>query len=326
MYESLCRRRGRKRDAGACARLGSADFHEGSRHDFLGRHEREASEAVHGNAQEKGAFIEKLSRRMVDSRNVMCAWDYIAARSGETPGVDGMRCSDLSDAEAWDLVRTTCGAIEDGSYRPAPDKTLSIPKTGGNGFRSLSIPTVIDRTVQRAIVQAIQPFVDQMLDANSMGFRPKRSCHKALAKAEKLAVGQVRWFWVAEDLKDAFPSVPQNRLLDVIQLYTPNPELVRLIETVIRTDSGRGLRQGGNLSPFLLNLYLDHHLDRPWRHRHPDIPLIRYADDILLLCRSRMEAEAVYAEMKKMLLPAAMSLKGSPETAIRDLEAGQDVS
>src|SRR5438105_785835 len=104
----------------------------------------------------------------------MCAWEYIAARSGETPGVDGMRCSDLSDAEVWELIRTTCAAIEDGSYRPAPDKTLSIPKTGGYGLRFLSIPTVTDRSVQRAIVQAIQPFVDAMLDDNSMGFRPGR--------------------------------------------------------------------------------------------------------------------------------------------------------
>ena len=103
---------------------------------------------------------------------------------------------------------------------------------------------------------------------------------------------------------------PQHRLLDVVRYRLPDEGIVRLIERMVLTETGRGLRQGGCLSPLLLNLYLDHHLDRRWRMRHPDLPLIRVADDILVLTRNQEEAQQTWTDLREMLLPAGMPLKG----------------
>ena len=165
--------------------------------------------------------------------------------------------------------------ILDTTYRPGRDRRVPIPKASGHGTRTLLIQSIIDRLVQRAIVQTVQPYLDPTFDEQSYGYRPGCDRQQALARAERLALSANTWVWLTEDLKDAFNQVPQRRLLDVVRHRLPNEGIVRLIEHVVLTDTGRGLRQGGCLSPLLLNLYLDHHLDRRWRMRHPDLSLLR---------------------------------------------------
>ena len=92
--------------------------------------------------------------------------------------------------------------------------------------------------------------------------------------------------------------------------------------SAVLPEKKRGLVQGSPLSPILLNLYLHHHLDRPWRKKFPTIPLVRYADDILILCRSIGEAREAHASLKEMLVPQGMQLKGTAETAVRNLARG----
>lgn len=323
MYDSPCQRRG-KCDAGVHARRKSADLHQGVPQDILGRHDREASHAAHADSRTRQAFVDQLLARTAESRNLMCAWATIAATSGDTPGKDGMRCSDLDLPKAWELLRTVSKALQHGTYRTAPDRELEIPKSSGNGTRKLHIPTVVDRTVQRALVQTLQPYLESAFDEDSFGYRPHRTRQQALARAEQLASGAGCWVWNTEDIKDAFTQVPQQRLLDVLRLHFPNEGILQLLTTVVVTRTGRGLRQGGNLSPLLMNVYLDHFLDRPWRKQHPQVPLIRVADDLLLLCRNRQEAEASYVALKQLLQVAGMPLKGTPSTALRELDKGQD--
>jgi hypothetical protein len=137
-----------------------------------------------------------------------------------------------------------------------------------------------------------------------------------------LAVAGNRWAWLTEDLRDAFDNVPQRRLLDVVRLYVSDERMLYLLERVVLTGSKRGLRQGGNLSPLLLNVYLDHLLDKKWLRLHPDNPLLRWADDLLVLCKNPEEAEQAYQELQRFLMPAGMKLKGTPEQAIHDLRDG----
>jgi hypothetical protein len=215
--------------------------------------------------------------------------------------------------------------LED-TYRPAPDRKLQIPKASGTGFRTLSIPTAIDRMVQRGIVQVLQPYLDPLFDDGSLGYRPGKDRLDALARAERLAVERGLWVWITEDVKNAFDQVPLNRLLDIVRLYIRNTEMSQLVERVIGTGSKRGLRQGGPLSPLLLNLYLHHFLDQPWRQRYADVELIRVADDLLVLCSDRQRAEQAYADLVKLLCPAAMPLKGTSQTTIRELNRGDSAS
>ncbi len=118
--------------------------------------------------------------------------------------------------------------------------------------------------------------------------------------------------------------MPQERLLDVAAKYLPNERLIHLIGRLVRTSSGRGIRQGGSLSPLLLNVYLDHLLDKKWRKQHPEVPLLRVADDLLLLCRTVDEARAKREELGHKLQAAGLPLKGTRDTAVRDLAHGHD--
>src|SRR5262249_2770524 len=152
--------------------------------------------------------------------------------------------------------------------------------------------------------------LDPQFDPLSFGFRPGPAPHlRALATASRLARQLGAWVWLAVDLKDAFTSVPLNRLLDVVKKYLPTDELIAFLKTVVISERVQGLRQGGPLSPLLLNLYLHHHLDRKWRASQPDVPLIRYADDLLLLCESPEEAAQAYDDLKDLLQPTGMVIK-----------------
>jgi hypothetical protein len=95
--------------------------------------------------------------------------------------------------------------------------------------------------------------------------------------------------------------------------------MLRLIERVVLTKTKRGLRQGGNLSPLLLNLYLDHFLDKKWLRQHPDLTLLRWADDLLVMSSAWEEAQQAYQDLRLLLSPTGMMLKGTPEQAIHDL-------
>jgi Reverse transcriptase (RNA-dependent DNA polymerase) len=197
-----------------------------------------------------------------------------------------------------------------------------IPKTSGSGTRKLAIPTTIDRMVQRAVVQVLQPFLDPVLGEHCLGYRPTSSTNRALAVAEELIVKEGRWVLVTEDLKDAFNHVPQRRLLDVLRLYIPDGRMLTLLERLVVTSTGKGLRQGGNLSPLLLNLYLHHHLDQKWHQRSNGVPLLRWADDLLALCRSTQEAQRAYSDLSQLLTPTGMQLKGTVVKTVHDLDEG----
>jgi hypothetical protein len=178
--------------------------------------------------------------------------------------------------------------------------------------------------VQRGIVQILQSLIDPDFSSRSFGFRPYKGREHALACASALARRNGLWTWVTEDIRDAFNQVPLNRLLDVLRTKVPAEELLQLIESVIGGNGKRGLRQGGSLSPILLNVYLDHFLDRPWDKAHPEWPLIRVADDLLILTRNPEEAVEAHKALDRLLLAAAMPLKGASETTIRDLSRGEN--
>jgi len=126
---------------------------------------------------------------------------------------------------------------------------------------------------------------------------------------------------VCEDIRDAFLHAPLRRLLQVVKKRLVDDRLVGLIGRVTANASTPGLRQGAPLSPLLLNSCLDAALDRPWRKRHPGVPMLRVADDVLLLCRSTQEAEQAHATLASLLKSAGFSVKFGFDEATRDLGA-----
>ena len=300
-----------------------ATAHAGTAADFLRRHRREAEVAAHADPRARRTFVAGLFDRVADTRNLYAAYAHVRSHGGDAPGVDGLRPSQVDAEAAWEMVRQIRATLLGETYRPARVRKQKIPKTSGTGFRTLSIPTLVDRVVQRALVQVVEPYLDTHFSDDSFGYRRGRGRLQALARARWYTVEQDRGIWITEDLKNAFDMMPQKRLLDIIRMRLPDERLLCLIKLLVVTPSSRGVPQGGPASALWLNMYLDHVLDRVWRQRNPDVPLVRVADDLLLICQNIVEAQAMYAELATIIRPTGMTLKIGPAGAIRDLRAGQ---
>jgi ribonuclease HI len=300
------------------------EAHSGTPQDFLRRHERAAFEAASGGYEAMHDIGPCLLKRAADTRNLRLAWDFLRRHGGPAPGPNGLTYSDLAEFEVWELLRVLSGTILGGTYRSGPDRKVSISKGQGRGQRVLRLQDIQDRVVHRAVAQIIGPLLDPTFDDNSDGFRPNRNrCH-ALAKAMHHAQQAGRMVWVVADIKDAFDHVPLRRLLDIVRKRIPNADdLAQLVERIVDNGTKRGLRQGSPLSPLLLNLYLDHVLDRPWRRKQPDTPLLRTADDILLVGRTESEALKALDHLRHTLTAAGMPLKETPGAAIRNLNTNK---
>jgi len=288
--------------------------HVGTPKDYLQRLRQAAANAA-DNSERRQEYFENIFNLVADNRNLKTAWDYLKHHGGQSPGVDRMTFRDVPDRPIWPQnplwqnLRELSGQIVDGSYRPARLLEVKIPKSGG--FRTLEIPTVTDRTVGRAVLQAIQPYLDPGFDDRSYGGRPRRGPFDALANARQIALNEDRTIWVVADIRNAFPSVPRSRMLDILRQRIPNDQLVDLVEKLATNRKRRGIPQGAPLSPLLMNVYLDHFLDRPWHRTHPDLPMLRYVDDILVLCHSVEEAETALNSLHELLRPNSMLLKPS---------------
>jgi RNA-directed DNA polymerase len=244
MYNSPRRRGGSKRPADARARRVPADFHEGSRGDFLRRHERESADAAQLTGRQRTEFARCLFKRAADTRNLRCAIDYLAAEGGSSPGPNGLKLEELDGSERWELARALREEIRAGRYRPGPHREVRIPKGPGRGMRTLQIRNVEDRVVERAIVQVVQPFLDPTFAPASFGYRPGRGREHALAHAEAMACATGAWVWVLEDVKDAFDHVPQGRLLDIVRKRLVADDIVELIRVVTDNGATAGIRRG----------------------------------------------------------------------------------
>jgi hypothetical protein len=199
---------------------------------------------------------------------------------------------------------------------------VRIPKGSGRGTRTLHIRNVQDRVVERSVVQVLQPFLDPGFAPFSFGYRPRLGREHALAYAEAVAERDGLWSWVLDDVRDAFDHVPLGRLLDVVRVRLGTEDIVELVRVVVDGGATCGIPQGCSLSPLLLNLYLDHVLDRPWARRQPATPLIRVADDLLVLARNEDDAHRAHQSLTAQLRAAGLALKATPGSAVRDLLHG----
>ena len=306
------------------ARQVPADRHDGAAGEFLRRHECEAKQAARSSRRELQEFANQLLTRAGDTRNVKLAIEHCASR-GQAAGPNGLKPSDLDSRSQWALARALGELISEGQYRPSEPRTDWIDKGRGRGQRPIRIQNFEDRCVERAVLQVINPILEAQFVDHSMGFRnPGYSREFALATAEHWALTHNQWSWISEDLRDAFEKVPTGRLSQILPQMIPSAEICDFIGRIAFNPSGRGLRQGGPLSPALLNVYLHWTLDRWWQQTYPRNPLLRYADDLLILTEPD-EVQSLYSALQQRTVSIGMPLKGTPQSSICDLTTGQSV-
>jgi RNA-directed DNA polymerase len=241
--------------------------------------------------------------RVVERENLLAALRRVK-RNGGSPGIDGMAVEELPGylREQWPQIRE---ALLAGTYRPQPVKRVEIPKPGG-GVRKLGIPTVLDRFIQQAILQALQPEWDHTFSDGSYGFRPGRSAHQAIAQAQRyLGEG---YSWVVDlDLEKFFDRVNHDKLMSLVKQRVADRRVLQLIDRYLKagalTDEGleatlEGTPQGGPLSPLLANLLLDG-LDKELERRGHRF--VRYADDCNIYVKSGRAGQRVLASVTRFL-------------------------
>ena len=241
------------------------------------------------------AAAEPCMATIVERDNLRKALAQVRRNKG-APGVDGMTVDDLPLylKEHWPSIRNQ---LLDGTYRPQPVRRVEIPKAGG-GTRALGIPTVLDRFIQQAVLQVLQAHWDPTFAAASYGFRPGRSAHRAVARAQAhIADG---YGWVVDlDLEKFFDRVNHDILMGLVAERVADRGIRRLVRGFLSAGvlvdglvgpTDEGTPQGGPLSPLLSNLMLDV-LDRELTRRGHRF--VRYADDCNIYVRSRRAGERV---------------------------------
>jgi RNA-directed DNA polymerase len=269
------------------------------------------------------ALWDKVLRRDVLWR----AWVAVRANNG-APGVDRTTLNEIEHEYGADrLVDELATELREGSYRPLPARRVYIPKPGTTDQRPLSIPAVRDRIVQSALKIVLEPIYEADFLPCSVGFRPKRSAHDGLQVLVDETWRGRRWV-VETDIANCFSVIPQDRLMRAIEERVCDESVLKLLRAILRAgvmESGSvthpviGTPQGGPLSPLMCNVYL-HRLDRAWDTRAFGV-LVRYADDALVLCRSRQQAQAALARLRELLAELGLEPKEA-KTRIVELVVG----
>lgn len=270
------------------------------------------------------ALADKVYRPDVLAR----AWVDVASNGGAA-GVDGVTIAEIEEAGVTGFLADLGAELAGGRWQPLPVRRVEIPKPDGT-TRPLGIPTVRDRVVQAALKIVLEPIFEADFLPVSFGFRPKRSAHDALNTIMDHCWDGARVV-VEADITKFFDNVDHDRLLTMLGERVIDRRVLRWITLILRSgvlvgdellSSDTGTPQGGVISPLLANVYL-HRLDRIWQTRHRGLGrLVRYADDLVIVCRWRSQAERALAVLEHEL--GQLGLRTHPDkTRIVHLRHGE---
>jgi group II intron reverse transcriptase/maturase len=271
------------------------------------------------------ALYDKVHRRDVLER----AWGLVRANRGAA-GIDRQTIADVERYGTSRLLDELAADLRDGSYRALPARRVFIPKPGRpDEQRPLSIPAVRDRVVQAALKLVIEPVFEADFLPCSFGFRPRRSAHDALQVLIDESWGGRRWA-LESDIANCFEAIPHSGLMAAIEERIVDRKLLKLLRALLRAGvmeqgairrEAAGTPQGGVVSPVLCNVYL-HRLDRQWQARGCGV-LTRYADDLVVLCRTRREAENALGALTAILAELGLEPKRAKTRIVHLGEGGE---
>jgi len=210
--------------------------------------------------------------------------------------------------------------LASGSYHPQPVRAVEIPKKDGSK-RKLGIPTLRDRISQEVVKEYMEKRIDKRFHENSYGYRPMKSAHEAL---KQVTQNCYRYDWVIDmDISKFFDEIDHELMLRAVGHILPEEKWVSMyvkrwlempvqeVSGEIKAKEGKGTPQGGVISPILANLYLHYTLDLWLSREYPEVSFVRYADDVVVHCKHKDEAEAVLQAIKERLGQVKLSIKES---------------
>jgi RNA-directed DNA polymerase len=252
-----------------------------------------------------------LIDKVWSERTLGLAWEKVKANAGAC-GVDGITIERF-DKDSQIRLLAVREQLKRGDYQPKPVKRVWIDKPGSVEKRPLGIPTVVDRVVQAAVRMAIEPIFENRFAKHSYGFRPGRGCKEALRRVEELLrAGHAHV--VDVDIKGYFDAIPHQSLMALVREHIADGKVLGLIEGFLKQgviegahwqEAKDGTPQGGVISPLLANIYLNP-LD--WLMVGLGFEMVRYADDIVVLCRSQEEAEAALERLREWMEEEGLTL------------------
>lgn len=272
----------------------------------------------------KGGVWFSLMDKVYSKRNLAAAYEQVRSNKGAA-GVDHVTVEAYGERLEFNLERLSL-SLRDGSYRPKAVRRVWIPKPGTKQKRPLGIPTVEDRIVQTAMRNVAEPIFERDFAEHSYGFRPGRGCKDALRRVDGLLKKGYTWV-VDADLKSYFDTIPHDRLMERVRSKIVDRQMLTLTKAFLtqRVMDGmdewtpeQGSPQGAVISPLLSNIYLD-----PLDHLMAEggFEMVRYADDFVILCRSREEADAALVRVREWTAEAGLTLH--PEkTSVIDATVG----
>ena len=253
--------------------------------------------------KERDSAQPKLLEAILHKDNFNRAYKRVKANKG-APGIDGMTIEEALPYLQEHQQELT-NRIYRGKYTPSPVRRVEIPKPDG-GVRKLGIPTVIDRTLQQAITQQLVPIYEPLFTDGSYGYRPNRDAKGAILKIKEYAE-QGYTYAVVLDLSKYFDTINHEILINLLRKNVKDERVVQLIKRYLKSgvmengvviETEEGSPQGGNLSPLLANIYLN---EFDWEFLKRGVPCIRYADDIVLLAKSRKASERLLESSMRYL-------------------------
>jgi RNA-directed DNA polymerase len=253
------------------------------------------------------SLIDKVYRRA----NLEAAWKEVAANRGSA-GVDHVTVEEFDQHREAELTALE-EALRKAEYRPQAIRRVYIPKPGSSEKRPLGIPTVRDRVAEAALRHVLEPIFEREFSCQSYGFRPERSAKDALREVDR-KLNEKYSYVVDADLKAYFDTIPHDKLMEQIRGCVADGRVLDLVEALLKQgvmERGKvqagdaGTPQGGVISPLLANIYLnplDHQMEQ---HGYT---MIRYADDLVVMCRTGAEAEQVLEELRAWVHAAGLQL------------------
>ena len=257
--------------------------------------------------------------------NLEAAYRAVRANKG-APGVDGVTVEAYGQNLEEEL-RQLHHELKTGTYEPLPVRRVEIPKPDG-GVRLLGVPSTRDRVVQQALLNVLQPIFDPGFHPSSYGYRPGRSCHQAVAKAERF-LNRYRLEYVVDmDLSKCFDRLDHDLILQGVNQKVSDGSVLKLIRKFLAAgvmndgaweETDIGSPQGGVISPLIANIYLDR-FDQEMKARN--IRIVRYADDILIFARTKKEA-GQYQQIATAFLEGELKLTvNAKKTHIASVQEG----